>query len=93
MSLLSNSRFTAGVTALLLASADHVVQKQMLIRNTDAVLSVFLGDSSVTTSNGFELLPGEALSFGLGYSEQDIQVIYVVAAGSVVIDVLVRMSA
>lgn len=70
--------------------AQNVARDSMafLVRNVDATLSVFFGDSAVSTSTGFEVRPGEAVRFSL----TDGQVLYAISASSVVVDVLSRVS-
>ena len=82
-------RVTAtGVAALVITSVDRY-ETAFLIRNTDATLSVFLGDSAVTVGTGYEVRAGEAVALGLG----DLQSIYGITAGAnVVLDIIERVS-
>lgn len=55
-------RATASSTAGTLAIARDT-RKGILIRNLDATLTIYVGPATVTTSNGFPILPGESCPF------------------------------
>lgn len=61
-SLLSGQR-TISTTATKIPSTTLSGRRSLLIRNTEASggKSIFIGPSSVTTTTGFELLPGAAM--------------------------------
>lgn len=52
---------------------------QVTVRNDDASIVVYLGDSDVSSSNGFALVAGAAVSFDLT-SPTDYRELYAVAA-------------
>lgn len=60
----AGSRVTVTTTATALSGADSdgVYGHSVLVKNTDAAVSVHLGGSDVTASTGFTLGPGEAVS-------------------------------
>lgn len=55
-------RSTASSTAGTLAVA-RATRRGILIRNLDTSLTIYIGAATVTTSNGFPLLPGESAPF------------------------------
>jgi hypothetical protein len=82
------SRVTVLTAPIAIASNVERDSLAVLVRNVDASLSVFLGDSTVTTSTGFELRAGEAMRFSL----TDGQTMFAISALSVVVDVMQRVS-
>ena len=64
---------------------DPTIGSSLLIHNTDASVSVFLGGSGVTAAAGYELIAGDALPLDLGRAES---LYAITAAGSVVCHVL-----
>jgi len=64
LAALTVSRVTVATTATLLYTA-AAGGSTVLIRNAGSA-SVFLGDATVTTSTGFELVASDALSLPLG---------------------------
>lgn len=82
------SRTTVLTSAIVIANNTGRDSIAFLARNVDATLSVFIGDSTVTTSTGFEVRAGEAIRFSL----TDGQSLYAISASSVVVDVLQRVS-
>lgn len=79
---LISGRTTVGTTATLVYTAPGR-GGTVLLRNTDAAVSVFLGDANVTTANGFELIAGAGVSFPLQKGEK---VYAIVSAGTVRVD-------
>lgn len=59
------------------ASVTHPIS--VVLRNDDAAIVVYIGDSDVTSSNGFALIAGAALSFDLT-SPADYKELYAIAA-------------
>jgi hypothetical protein len=58
----------AVATTTLSASAQQIVAagsltNQRTIKNTDASITIYLGPSGVTASNGYPLKPGETITF------------------------------
>lgn len=62
------TRVTIAATATLIITAPPSSGQTVLVRNPSAV-SVYLGDSTVTTANGFEVAAGDAVSITLGYND------------------------
>ena len=72
-------------TALNAVDSDDSPFNSNLFRNKHATASVFLGPSTVTTANGFELAAGEAVSVDLRGGE----ILYgIVATGTATVHVL-----
>ena len=59
------------------ASPSHPIQ--VTLRNDDAAIIIYIGDSDVSSSNGFALAAGAAVSFDI-QSPVDWQELYAVAA-------------
>lgn len=59
---LAIGRGTASSTAGTLAVA-RATRRSILIRNLDTALTIYVGPATVTTANGFPLLPGESCPF------------------------------
>lgn len=76
------SRVTVATTATLIYTAP-ARDGTVTIRNTDATASVYLGDVTVTTANGFELLAGAGVSLPMLKGEK---VYGIVAASTVRVD-------
>lgn len=68
---LFTAKFTQGATA-----SQPI---QVTLRNDDASIVVYLGDSDVSSSNGFALIAGAAVSFDI-QSPADYKELYAVAA-------------
>lgn len=82
-------RVTVGTSPVILAqNTGSWEELDVMVRDTDATLSIFLGDSGVTTSTGFEVRFSETATFGLRPG----QIMYAISAGSVVVDVIQRVS-
>lgn len=56
----SVSQVTASTSAATLAIA-RATRRGLLIRNTDAAITVYIGPATVTSGNGFPILAGESL--------------------------------
>lgn len=82
------TRVTVTNIPVVIATNAARVGMAFLARNVDAALSVFVGDSTVSTSTGFEVRAGEAIKFSL----TDGQSLYAISASSVVVDVVQRVS-
>jgi hypothetical protein len=78
---------STAVTGVIISNAGRV-EMAYLLRNTHATVSVFFGDSAVTTATGYELRAGEAMALGLSV----FQTLYGVSPSDVVIDVIERVS-
>ena len=63
------SHVTCATTATLVYTAPASNLGRVLVRNTSADTSVFLGPSTVTTANGFELAFGDSLGINLGFGD------------------------
>lgn len=59
---LTVTRSTASSTAGTLAIA-RATRRSILIRNLDTSLTIYVAPATVTTSNGFPILPGESCPF------------------------------
>lgn len=77
---------------LAVENAADEVEVEYLLRNTHATVSVFFGDVDVTTSIGYEVRAGEAISVSMGFHPGKIQKMYVISASAVVVDVLARLA-
>lgn len=84
-------RVVVGTSPTLLAETE-AVGLAVLIRNSDDTLSIFVGGSAVTTSDGFEVIPREGLGLTLGHDGLNTQSLYAVAASNVTVDVIVRLA-
>lgn len=60
---------SCATTATLVYTAPLANVGRVLVRNTSADTSVFLGPSTVTTGNGFELAFGDAIGINLGFGD------------------------
>jgi hypothetical protein len=79
--------FPASTTTFRHSTGDRPLR--VALKNTDASIAVYLGPSTVTSSNGFKLGAGESISFDVT-ATQDLTDLYVVAAsGTPVLGVLV----
>lgn len=67
--------FTANFTK----SASATDPIQVTVRNDDASIVIYLGDSDVSSSNGFALIAGAAVSFDI-QSPADWRELYAIAA-------------
>lgn len=81
---ISSAQVTVETTATQLTQAADGV-RTILVRN-QATVSVFLGDSTVTTGDGFELEPDEAASVDIPTRETNL--FGIVATGTARVDVL-----
>lgn len=61
-------RVTVATTATLIYTAPLAGMGRVLIRNPGAV-SVYVGPSTVTTANGFEIAAGDSLGINLSYGD------------------------
>ena len=61
----TTSHVSCATTATLVYTAPLSNMGRVLVRNTSADTSVFLGSSAVTTANGFELAFGDAVGINL----------------------------
>lgn len=77
---------TDTATALIGAESDTVSGGQILVRNRSATDSVDLGDSSVTSTGGYELAAGNTVELRLSAGDRLYGI--AAAAGSVRVDVL-----
>lgn len=57
---INNNTHTVGTTAVKILSAS-VTRKSIFIQNRDLANSIYIGKSSVTVANGFEIKAGESL--------------------------------
>lgn len=73
-------RVTVAATATLIsqASTTNATSITVLVRNTDASVSMYLGSSTVTTGTGFELLAGASISITL----TGVEALYAIVASS-----------
>lgn len=67
-SAVTATRVTVSTSATLIFTAPLAGVSRVLIRNPSAV-SVYVGPSTVTTANGFEIAAGDALAINLGYGD------------------------
>lgn len=65
--MIANARVTVGTTPTLLTTTetDTMAGSRLLVRNSSATASVFLGGSGVTTANGYEVPSGASVSLVL----------------------------
>ena len=80
-----SSAITVTTSATPLPDSPLEFRRALAIHNNGAS-TVFLGDESVTTSNGFPLLAGEKISFDISGTPNVF--IYAIAAGSVNVRIL-----
>ncbi len=69
-----NSRVAASPTAGTLAIA-RTTRKRLVVKNTDAAITIYVGSATVTAANGMPLLAGESI-------ELRAQILYQVIAAS-----------
>lgn len=65
----TTSHVTCAATATLVYTAPLAGVGRVLVRNTSADTSIFLGASDVTTATGFDLAFGAAVGINLGYGD------------------------
>jgi hypothetical protein len=82
---LTTSQITVGTSAVLLADPDQVAQR-VVIHNNDSAQQIFVGNSGVTTSNGFHIDGKEEREFILNPGEA----LYGVASNSYVVSVMIQ---
>jgi hypothetical protein len=58
---LANGQVTASGTAATLVAA-RATRRYVTVKNTDAVITVYVGAATVTSANGMPLLAGESIS-------------------------------
>lgn len=69
---------TVNTTAVQISASSTIPTNGIIIRNlSTSAASIFVGGSGVTTSNGFELVPGEATSFTC-----NLNTLYIISAAS-----------
>jgi hypothetical protein len=85
------SCYAVAVTSSATALSTNGKRLGLIIRNNDSINPVYLGkDSTVTTANGFPLLPGEVLQDLDAYdpNQGDVDTWYAIAASSVDVRVI-----
>ena len=63
------TRVTVATTATLLWTAPASGTGRILVRNPSSV-SVYVGDATVTTANGFEIVAGDSVGINLSYGDR-----------------------
>lgn len=62
---LTHDQVSVGETATVIVASDATEHRRVWVHDPTGGASVFVGDSTVTTSNGFELEAGESQSFDI----------------------------
>jgi len=71
------------VSTTVVQLPDYECKIAIIKNDDDSSNNVFIGDSSVTTSNGFKLTPGA----GIIVAPSNLNIFYVVSDGSAVVDI------
>lgn len=83
---LRQQAITVGTSATLLPTAPLEYRRALVIHN-NAAITIYLGQSDVTSSNGFPLLAGEKVAFDIG-GTPNVNVYGIVASASADVRIL-----